>query len=69
MRLGGRERAHSRDSTLDEPLPLIAAGAGDETEVIVGDQPLTALVGERADDAMGHRLGVRGGCGSRDHGL
>lgn len=37
--------------------------------MIVGDEPLAALVGECADCAVGHRLGVRSDRGSGDHGL
>jgi hypothetical protein len=37
--------------------------------VVVGDQPLPALVGERADRAVRYGLGVGGDRGSGDHGL
>ena len=62
------ERAHGRDPTLDEPLALIAPRARDEAQVIVGDQPLAALVGQRADRAVRDRLGVGLDRGLSDHG-
>ena len=65
----GRQRAHRRDPALDEALALIAPCAGDEAEVVVGDQALAALVGERADRAVRHGLGVGRDRGSGDHGL
>ena len=65
----GREGVHRRDAALDEALALVAPCARDEAEVIVGDQPLTALVSERADRAVGDGLGVGGDGGRGDHGL